>query len=316
MRGVQALAILACTILAACSPVPMRVGASLTPTKLAGPFVGSPAWITPDELVISQAAGLVDHASLVRGSLLSGTLVPLSVPVPSDCTAIDAILPTLWKGRIVLDRHCYGVITEPSSQYNEILSLAPDGTGLRVEARMDWGPSSYAQLSTGPWLRAYGPDVCGWIEPVPGSGSLPSWWPSCDRRPLAGSVAAAPDGLIAFAASGDGRNRSGFSRLDASFGLYLADPGGQVKRIASGLVNPSNLRLDPNGTNLVVLATIDGHVGAWRFDRVGRRELLWDGQADGVAWSPDGRRIAVTVRTSPGGAGASPQATVYLIDVP
>jgi serine/threonine-protein kinase len=99
-------------------------------------------------------------------------------------------------------------------------------------------------------------------------------------------------GTLAYVPGGDGARRSG--------ALVWVDRAGAVvaRAVAESIDAPSDPRLSPDGTRVVVTRGIPGEGHPWIYDLRGRPPvpLAPDGDIEGVnaVWSPDGRDLAFT----------------------
>jgi hypothetical protein len=121
-----------------------------------------------------------------------------------------------------------------------------------------------------------------------------------------------PDGeTIAFFASPQSLAKSGFSRLDQPWNLYLvsAASGGPARRVVQDVVEPHELRWSPDGRWLAyVTAGEDG--GGWLYSPEEGLHRFASDPLLGLAWSPDGDKI-LALRPLPGDQSTDQDLVVF-----
>lgn len=137
----------------------------------------------------------------------------------------------------------------------------------------------------------------------------------CEDQGVADSPDWSSDGkTLAFVASVDAIGRDGTDRLDAARGLYLWAGEAEVEPALRGLHHVGDLRWSPDGAWLAFGADISGQgAGTWLF-HIERRRLVRVASDQGLtlAWSPDGRSLAMT---HPAGNPATLAADLTILDV-
>jgi hypothetical protein len=304
------------TAVASCTAAPVPTPSpAVTDTGVVDVLLGI-AWPTDSTIVATRPIPASDlhRQELVSIDLGTSRFDSISVRRPPECPSIDAMIAIVLDGRLVFDRYCYPGPATPIAGYHELMELSTNAGAPKSLAFLPWFPDSFVQLPGGAWLSGYDDGLCAWIDVVPGTGEPQFAGPlvisddgapyavneglkaNCgDNTPLASAITQAPDGALAFLASGASRGIAGFGLLDLTENLYVRDPVGTLRRIGDGLQQAVNLAWNPAGTELIVAATKGGRTGLWRYDRTGHERLVYEGNPYNVTWSPDGTRSAILV---------------------
>lgn len=120
----------------------------------------------------------------------------------------------------------------------------------------------------------------------------------CAARGRADLPAALPDNRLAFFASPESQGRSGRSRLDVRWQLYVwQPPNGTPQRVAEGFQSPLAMEATPDGRYAIAAARHAGQPGLWRVDLgSGDVQRLVQGSVLGLSLAPDARRVVIAVR--------------------
>jgi hypothetical protein len=238
----------------------------------------------------------------------------LQVPTPSMCSRVSALRPTAISADLFIDRYCFPGDGAPLAGAHEVVKLdLIAGVAVSI-ATVPWGPDAFAKLPNDAWLASYDSGFCGWIDRLPGTADPGHDWPlmvsdeptpfavnsgreaaDCGTAPQATRIAGAPDGALAFLAR-PAVDSGGVSSLDLPRRLYVVDAGGAPRRLVDETFGVLDIAWRPDGTAIGVAGTIEGQTGLWILARDGSRTLAVPGNVSAIAWSPDGRSIAMVIR--------------------
>lgn len=277
-------------------------------------------WLSDRQLVV---AARPPHLAPVALRLLDqdGSSSPVDLASPDDCLYVQYSRPTkLGSAAVATIRECRRVSDDRLSYQ----IVAVDLRDRRIRSELT--------EPTFQWLTEYaltpnervafvtlGRSICSTIARITRAGTIQlldvivgegdATWnlmngdsPSGDCIPYgrAWSPALSPDGTtLAFLASPDSIGLDGESRIDTPANLMMLDiETNTTTTLLRGIYNGSELSWAPDASTLAFTGALADVEGIWLFDvSAGDVRRVFPSDVMGLAWSLDGRRLAITRET-------------------
>ncbi len=290
-----------------------------------GAAFGAPAWISDDELaaVVSTTAPPRQQGRVYLVSLSTSRIGPqLVLPSPAECHSLNArAVERLPDGRIGVLHDCSGHVSTMPNFHGQLWAYEPrTGETARLfpydlpplSGFPSFSPDmSKAIMTDGPnglsshfyWLY---PDSSAQLDLGVATARGASWSPDGSRIAVIDMPRSLPEP----------------GHLFPAFEIRLISTDGVPGRpIAPPIPDGGTpLQWSPNGQWLLgTLLGLDGvPTGLWIINPdSGRRALLLDGDGIGyAAWSPDGTKVAVTIKDRTSSSGLEKRTGLAIFDMP
>jgi hypothetical protein len=308
---------------AACGPDDDRPTQTAPPRSVvpAGTYAGL-AWLPEGRIVTGRNDG-EGPSRLVSFREDGSELTVLDPPVVAGCRRTHYISPySLADGRLSLTRICDPPVDAPVTETRYALVAWDLASEPEVLAEIPFDGEAVWKPDLSRGVAARSSDICATLMWVSHAGVEPwsllvgeeakQWKLSgefdaqdvgdCRRFGRADQPAWTGAGDIAFFASPDSLGVQGHARLDVPWDLHVVSPSAPSAGapVVTSIRYPRSLRTSPAGDRLAY-GGFDARdtQGVWEYDvAMHRNRLVYTGDVDWLAWSPDGSRLALMTRAS------------------